>query len=67
MCEIEHFIDPSDKSHAKFSSVKDLKVSILNVNAQMTGKSASLMTLEDALNQASICGISTSSVEHDTY
>ncbi|XP_072027230.1 glycine--tRNA ligase-like [Amphiura filiformis] len=54
MCEIEHFIDPTDKSHHKFSSITDLNVALFPVNNQMTGKSAQLMTLGDAVKQGII-------------
>jgi glycyl-tRNA synthetase len=29
MAEIEHFVDPLDKSHHKFYTVKDLKLPLL--------------------------------------
>ncbi|XP_076248468.1 glycine--tRNA ligase [Calliopsis andreniformis] len=49
MAEIEHFCDPSDKSHPKFETVKDLSVLLYSACNQMDGKSAQHMTLGDAV------------------
>lgn len=38
MAEIEHFVDPEDKSHASFHTVKDLKIEILPKDVQQAGK-----------------------------
>jgi glycyl-tRNA synthetase len=32
MAEIEHFVDPLDKSHHKFHIVKDMKLPLLTAN-----------------------------------
>lgn len=37
MAEIEHFVDPEDKSHAKFDAVKDLKLKFLPKGVQESG------------------------------
>ncbi|XP_038044765.1 glycine--tRNA ligase-like [Patiria miniata] len=54
MCEIEHFIDPSHKDHPKFPSVADLKVKIFSACDQMAGKSASQMSIGQAVEQGII-------------
>lgn len=37
LAEIEHFLDPFDKSHKKFNYVKDLKIPLWTKEAQMKG------------------------------
>ncbi|XP_076163425.1 glycine--tRNA ligase [Ptiloglossa arizonensis] len=49
MAEIEHFCDPSDKSHSKFETVKDLSLLLYSACNQMDGKSAEHITLEEAV------------------
>lgn len=34
MAEIEHFVDPNDKTHHKFASVKDLTLPLLTASSQ---------------------------------
>lgn len=38
MAEIEHFVDPNNKIHSNFESVKDLKISLLSKEVQQAGK-----------------------------
>lgn len=39
MAEIEHFVDPTDKSHHKFYLVKDMKLPLLTApNQELDGK-----------------------------
>ncbi|KAK9458654.1 uncharacterized protein V1516DRAFT_682261 [Lipomyces oligophaga] len=38
MAEIEHFVDPTDKSHVRFAEVADIKLSLLNKNTQQAGR-----------------------------
>lgn len=38
MAEIEHFVDPENKSHANFDTVKDLKIDLLSKEVQQAGK-----------------------------
>ena len=38
MAEIEHFVDPNNKVHMNFDSVKDLKISLLSKEVQQEGK-----------------------------
>ncbi|XP_022090731.1 glycine--tRNA ligase-like [Acanthaster planci] len=54
MCEIEHFIDPTDKDHPKFSSVADLKVALFSSCDQLDGKSACQMTIGEAVEKGII-------------
>lgn len=52
MAEIEHFVDPLDKSHEKFASIKHVKLALLPKAIQMEGKSEPIiMSIEDAVNQ----------------
>ncbi len=51
MAEIEYFVDPECKDHAKFPSVADLKVRILSTQNQMSGEAASEITLQQAIDQ----------------
>ena len=37
MAEIEHFCDPSDKTHPKFDNVRDVEVSLYSACNQMDG------------------------------
>ncbi|KAI5960417.1 GRS1 [Candida pseudojiufengensis] len=39
MAEIEHFVDPDDKSHKKFDDVKDIKLRFLPKGVQESGSS----------------------------
>ena len=36
MAEIEHFVDPSDKTHPRFSSVKEVLLTLFSADAQLT-------------------------------
>lgn len=49
LAEIEHFCDPSDKSHPKFSCVKDTKILLYSACDQMDGKSPSVLTIGEAV------------------
>lgn len=37
MAEIEHYVDPDNKSHKKFANVKDLKLPLLSAKSQKAG------------------------------
>ncbi|XP_030612639.1 glycine--tRNA ligase-like [Archocentrus centrarchus] len=54
MAEIEHFVDPNEKVHPKFSSVADLEIMLFSSKAQTSGQSAQLMRLGDAVEQGVI-------------
>jgi glycyl-tRNA synthetase len=49
MAEIEHFCDPSDKSHPKFESLKNTTLLLYSACNQMDGKSAECMTIGKAV------------------
>uniref|UniRef100_A0A672G280 Glycine--tRNA ligase n=1 Tax=Salarias fasciatus TaxID=181472 RepID=A0A672G280_SALFA len=54
MAEIEHFVDPNEKIHPKFSSVADLEITLFSSKAQTSGQSAQSMRLGDAVEQGVI-------------
>ncbi|NXY41810.1 GARS ligase, partial [Ceuthmochares aereus] len=54
MAEIEHFVDPSDKNHPKFQNVADLHILLYSSKAQVSGQSAHIMRLGDAVQQGVI-------------
>ncbi|RXM99896.1 Glycine--tRNA ligase [Acipenser ruthenus] len=54
MAEIEHFVDPNDKSHPKFQSLADLELTLYSSKAQTSGQSAHKMKLGDAVEQGVI-------------
>ncbi|CAD7086037.1 unnamed protein product [Hermetia illucens] len=49
MAEIEHFCDPNEKSHKKFSTVKDIKILLYSACDQMDGKSPKEVQLGEAV------------------
>lgn len=51
MAEIEHFVDPNEKIHTKFSNVADLDIMLYSSKAQTSGQSAQIMRLGDAVEQ----------------
>lgn len=53
MAEIEHFVDPNEKVHSKFSNVADLDITLYSSKAQTSGQSAQIMRLGDAVEQVS--------------
>lgn len=53
MAEIEHFVDPTEKVHPKFSNVADLDILLYSSKAQTSGQSATIMRLGDAVEQVS--------------
>jgi glycyl-tRNA synthetase len=50
MCEIEHFVDPTDKTHRKFSRVSDVELSLFSACDQVNGKKPSTMKIGDAVS-----------------
>ncbi|KAL6097796.1 gars1 [Pungitius sinensis] len=54
MAEIEHFVDPNEKVHPKFSNVADLDITLYSSKAQTSGQSAHIMRLGDAVEQGVI-------------
>ncbi|KAG6497454.1 glycine--tRNA ligase, mitochondrial 1-like [Zingiber officinale] len=51
LAEIEHFVDPDDKSHPKFSDVAELEFLMFPRGEQLAGKSASPMILGKAVSK----------------
>uniref|UniRef100_A0A671WEB5 Glycine--tRNA ligase n=1 Tax=Sparus aurata TaxID=8175 RepID=A0A671WEB5_SPAAU len=54
MAEIEHFVDPTEKVHPKFSNVADLDIMLYSSKAQTSGQSAQIWKLGDAVEQGVI-------------
>ncbi|EDQ88108.1 uncharacterized protein MONBRDRAFT_37647 [Monosiga brevicollis MX1] len=54
MAEIEHFLDPTDKSHARFDRVKDVCPPLYTANAQQAGEKITRMSIGDAVAQGII-------------
>lgn len=53
MAEIEHFVDPTDKSHPKFESVKDVELNLFSANQQMNGQAAKKIPIGKAVEDVS--------------
>lgn len=53
LAEIEHFVDPCDKSHPKFENVSSKKVTLYPSEYQIEGKPTVNISLGDAVNQVS--------------
>jgi glycyl-tRNA synthetase len=50
MAEIEHFVDPLDKAHDRFESVKHIKLNLLPKNVQTEGRTdLSQLTIGEAV------------------
>ena len=55
MAEIEHFVDPAEKSKFhKFSAVADLKVNLYSADDQMSGRPIREVSLGDAVRAGTI-------------
>ncbi|KAJ7148790.1 hypothetical protein C8R43DRAFT_517230 [Mycena crocata] len=55
MAEIEHFVDPQDKSHSRFSEIADVELVLLDKFVQAAGQSTTRrMTVGDAVAQGVI-------------
>ncbi|ODV60527.1 glycine--tRNA ligase [Ascoidea rubescens DSM 1968] len=59
MAEIEHFVDPNNKSHDRFDEIKDLKLKFLPRDVQQAGKT---IPIEVSIDQA----VSTKMVDNQT-
>lgn len=53
MCEIEHFVDPSDKSFAKFAKVANEKLVLFSACNQMDGAPAQTLSIGEAVAKVS--------------
>ena len=54
MCEIEHFVDPTDKKHPKFNKVADMCLKLYSACDQMDGKPAKDVNLSEAVESGII-------------
>ncbi|KAJ0974601.1 hypothetical protein J5N97_016566 [Dioscorea zingiberensis] len=54
LAEIEHFVDPDDKSHPKFADVADLEFLMFPREDQMAGESARKIVLGEAVSKRTI-------------
>lgn len=49
MAEIEHFVDPTDKSFPKFERIKNHEMRFFSACNQMEGKPAEILTIGEAV------------------
>ncbi|KAG6593378.1 Glycine--tRNA ligase, mitochondrial 1, partial [Cucurbita argyrosperma subsp. sororia] len=54
LAEIEHFVDPEDKSHPKFTDVANLEFLMFPREEQMSGKSARIIPLGEAVAKGTV-------------
>ncbi|OEL36924.1 Glycine--tRNA ligase, mitochondrial 1 [Dichanthelium oligosanthes] len=54
LAEIEHFVDPEDKSHPKFGDVSDLEFLMFPREDQMAGRSATRLKLGNAVSEGTV-------------
>merc|ERR1719244_638546 len=54
MAEIEHFCDPVDKSHPKFSGVATIKMTLYSACDQMAGEAAKVFSIGDAVKSGMV-------------
>jgi glycyl-tRNA synthetase (class II) len=63
MAEIEHFVDPLDKAHERFESVKDIKLRLLPKDVQAEGRTdISEMTIGEAVKTVSVASFAPEAV-----
>ncbi|CAJ0569641.1 unnamed protein product, partial [Mesorhabditis spiculigera] len=51
MCEIEHFVDPTDKSCAKFAKVRNYVLTLFTANDQMNGSAPIQIPIGEAVDK----------------
>ncbi len=55
MAEIEHYVDPEDKRHARFKEVRDVSLALLDRHVQVEGStSVTTMTVGEAVDKGVI-------------
>ncbi|KAJ9186150.1 hypothetical protein P3X46_005685 [Hevea brasiliensis] len=54
LAEIEHFVDPEDKSHPKYCEVADLEFLMFPREEQMSGQSAKRIRLGEAVSKGTV-------------
>lgn len=57
MAEIEHFLDPSDKSHVKFQKVKDTEMIFYSAENQMNSENATKLRIGEAVEKVRVSRI----------
>ena len=57
LAEIEHFVDPENKSHPKFSDVSKLEFLMFPREEQMSGQSAKKLCLGEAVAKVCTCNL----------
>ncbi len=62
LAEIEHFVDPEDKSHPKFSEIANLEFLMFPRGEQMSGQSAQKICLGEAVAQVGFLHVNSSIV-----
>jgi glycyl-tRNA synthetase len=51
MAEIEHYVDPQNKNHPRFSEVKDIKVVLYSAENQLSGAGTIEITIGEAVEK----------------
>lgn len=54
MGEIEYFVDPENKKHSKFDSIKQLKLNLYSACNQMSGEPSKQITMEEAVQNQTV-------------
>jgi len=55
MAEIEHFVDPKDKSHAKFFTIENMKLPLWSAdNQEKNGPVENTLTVKEAVSKGVI-------------
>lgn len=54
MAEIEYFVDPMNKKHAKYDSIKDLKLNLYSACNQMDGEDSKSISLNEAVDNGTV-------------
>jgi len=52
MAEIEHFVDPTDKSHPKFSDIQHIELTLYSAKNQVSGQSPEKHKIGDAVRSS---------------
>jgi glycyl-tRNA synthetase len=54
MAEIEHFVNPKDKTHPNFYKVKDKKLNLFDAVSQLGSGKISVMTIGEAVAKKTV-------------
>lgn len=54
LAEIEHFLNPNDKSHPKYKDVKDIECNFFSAAMQNAGKTYQRMSIDEAMNKGMV-------------